>query len=561
MSNKGDQVIEAAPQEQTQHAIYVAEGTGKTAQNEGAKAKVVHNAELFAAIQESPIPRWSSSSIQLYFFIFIAFCCSCANGYDGSLMGSIQAMPFFQTKFTSHLTGQRISLLNALYSVGSICAFPFAPVICDRYGRRVCMFTGGIIIIVGAILTSTSNGVAQFVVGRFVLGAGIMFMTVSAPAYAIEMAPPHWRGRAVGFYNCGWFGGSIPAAFITYGCQHINSDYSWRIPLILQCFTCLIVIVAVFFMPESPRHLMAKGDDEKAFEILTKYHGNGNRNARLVLLEIEEIRENLLQDQLYGKSPWDWRPLFATNNSRWRTLQAVMMGLFGQFSGNGLGYYNPAIFNLLGYTSPFQQLGYNVVNSVISAVGALTAMSLTDRMPRRKVLVWGTLASAAMLCINASLQTSISHHEIIVNGKEFITNVSMAKAALAFYFFFNIIYSFAYTPLQGVLPAEALDTRLRAKGLAMYGLVVNIFGFINLYATPIALNNIQYKYIWIFVGWDCLEALLWYIFCVESQGRSLEELEWVYNQPNPVKASLHVDKVVVQADGTVTEKIVDNSSD
>jgi len=50
-------------------------------------------------------------------FIFISFCCSCANGYDGSLMGSIQAMPFFQTKFTSHLTGQRISLLNALYSV------------------------------------------------------------------------------------------------------------------------------------------------------------------------------------------------------------------------------------------------------------------------------------------------------------------------------------------------------------------------------------------------------------------------------------------------------------
>jgi hypothetical protein len=50
-------------------------------------------------------------------FIFIAFCCSCANGYDGSLMGSIQAMPFFQTKFASHLTGQRISLLNALYSV------------------------------------------------------------------------------------------------------------------------------------------------------------------------------------------------------------------------------------------------------------------------------------------------------------------------------------------------------------------------------------------------------------------------------------------------------------
>jgi hypothetical protein len=45
---------------------------------------------------------------------------------------------------------------------------------------------------------------------------------------------------------------------------------------------------------------------------------------------------------------------------------------------------------------------------------------------------------------------------------------------------------------------------------------------------------------------------------VESQGRTLEELEWVYSQKNPVRASKHVDKVIVQADGTVTEKIIDD---
>jgi hypothetical protein len=43
---------------------------------------------------------------------------------------------------------------------------------------------------------------------------------------------------------------------------------------------------------------------------------------------------------------------------------------------------------------------------------------------------------------------------------------------------------------------------------------------------------------------------------VESQGRTLEQLEWVYDQKNPVKASLHVDKVIVQADGKVTEKVI-----
>lgn len=70
------------------------------------------------------------------------------------------------------------------------------------------MLCGAASIIVGSIVAATSFSVAQFLVGRFILGGGIMFMTVSAPAYAIEISPPHWRGRATGFYNCGWFGGS-----------------------------------------------------------------------------------------------------------------------------------------------------------------------------------------------------------------------------------------------------------------------------------------------------------------------------------------------------------------
>jgi hypothetical protein len=71
------------------------------------------------------------------------------------------------------------------------------------------------------------------------------------------------------------------------------------------------------------------------------------------------------------------------------------------------------------------------------------------------------------------------------------------------------------------------------------------------FAGPIALENIGYKYVYVFVGWDVVESGLWYFFGVEAQGRTLEELEWVYNQPNPVKASLKPQKVVVTDDGRV----------
>jgi hypothetical protein len=68
-------------------------------------------------------------------------------------------------------------------------------------------------------------------------------------------------------------------------------------------------------------------------------------------------------------------------------------------------------------------------------------------------------------------------------------------------------------------------------------------GFLNQFAGPNALKNIGYKYIWFFAAWDVVEAGLWYFLGVEGQGRTLEEMAWVYDQPSPVKASKSVRKV------------------
>ena len=71
------------------------------------------------------------------------------------------------------------------------------------------------------------------------------------------------------------------------------------------------------------------------------------------------------------------------------------------------------------------------------------------------------------------------------------------------------VFSFAYTPLQALYPVECLQTNSRAKGMSMYGIIVGAISFINTYCTPIALQNIRYNYIFIFVGWDCLESFIW----------------------------------------------------
>jgi hypothetical protein len=115
------------------------------------------------------------------------------------------------------------------------------------------------------------------------------------------------------------------------------------------------------------------------------------------------------------------------------------------------------------------------------------------------------VACAVALALNSGLSAALDSQGDNIQG-------SYAKAALASYFLFNVVFSFSYTPLQGVIPAEALETTMRAKGLAASAVLVSIIGFINQFAGPIGLQNIGYKYIFVFVGWDLVETVAWYFF-------------------------------------------------
>lgn len=510
----------------------------------GAKeVKAVTNAAFTAAVKQSNLSPWSADSLFLFWCMFVAFLCSCANGYDGSLMTAINAMPHYQNKFNSGYLGSNTGLIFSIYTIGGMVGPWFAGPIADRWGRRAGMFVGAWIICLGTAIIASSNHRNQFIAGRFILGFGVSVLTTSAPSYCVEICPPQWRGRMTGFYNCGWFGGSIPAAGITLGCAKINSDLSWRLPLIFQAAPSVVVIAAVWFLPESPRWLMAAGRDEDARAFLTRFHGSGNPNDPVVELEWVEFKEGIALDGA-DKRWWDYSELFNTPSARWRSLMVLLMGVFGQFSGNGLGYFNTEIYRAVGYDDSMV-FNLNLVNSFTSAIGAGFGVALADKMPRRKVLIWGTFVCAFMLAGNGGLSARWAHLP------EDQKNLNVGRGAVAFFYFFNIIYSFAYTPLQALYPVECLQTTARAKGMAMYAVVVSAISFINLYAGPIALQNIKYNYIFIFVGWDIVESILWYFLSVETVGRTLEELEDIFSARNPVAASKQRRTVAVREDGGV----------
>ncbi|THH11709.1 hypothetical protein EW145_g451 [Phellinidium pouzarii] len=505
------------------------------------KVLEVKSAALAAAKQHGLNP-WSKDSLILYMCCFTSFLCSCANGYDSSVMTAINIMPFYQTRFTSGVVGSTTGIIFSVYTIGGLTSPWIAGPITDRFGRRRGMLIGAIVICIGSAVISSSNTKGQFISGRFILGFGVSILTCAAPSYIVEVSPPQWRGRMTGLYNCGYFGGSIPAAAITLGTQKIKSDLSWRLPLIFQCVPAFVVICIVWFMPESPRWLLANKHDEEAHAFITRYHGGGDPSHPVVELEWHDFKEGIATDGA-DKRWYDYSELYKTTSSRWRFLMVVFMSIFGQFSGNGLGYFNTQIYAAVGYSN-YKQFVLNLCSSIVSCIGALCGVAVADRLPRRTVLIAGTFASAVFLAINGAL--SARWASMPSDAK----NLSVGQGAVAAYFLFNIVYSFAYTPLQAVYPVECLQTNARAKGMAMYGVIVNVFGFINQFAGPIALKNIQYNYVFIFVGWDCIETIIWYFFAVETMGKTLEELDEVFTSSYPPRAQIR--KVVaIKDDGHV----------
>jgi MFS family permease len=117
-------------------------------------------------------------------------------------------------------------------------------------GRRFGMLFSTIVIITGAIVQATSQNLASFVIGRFILGFGASLNITAGSTYVSEMAHPVYRGVLTSFYMILWFGGGIPAAFICWRTSKIQGTLSWRLPIWLQIVFPVIVLTFCMALPE-----------------------------------------------------------------------------------------------------------------------------------------------------------------------------------------------------------------------------------------------------------------------------------------------------------------------
>lgn len=345
-----------------------------------------------------------------------------------------------------------LGLITASMSIGSMLAIPFVPYCADLLGRRAGVVIGCIIMLVGVALLSIGVHVALFIVGRLLLGFGIAIAHGSAPLLITELVHPQHRATYSTIYNTLWYLGSLVGAWVSFGTDNIAGDWSWRAPCLLQAIPSLFQIVFIWFVPESPRWLIAHGKSEQAKQILYKYHAQGDTSDELVEVEFNEVQQTISLEQEYEKGSWS--ELWSTPGNRHRLIILVFFGLFSQWSGNGLvSYYLTGVLKTVGVTDSKTQLEINGYLTIVQLVSGVAVCFFVDKAGRRPLF----LTSCVGMLISFIVET-IGSAQYAQTGSK-----AAGNSVIVFIFIFYIFYNLGFCGLLVSYSAEILPYRIRAK--------------------------------------------------------------------------------------------------
>ncbi|MGO9259321.1 MAG: sugar porter family MFS transporter [Bryobacteraceae bacterium] len=357
-------------------------------------------------------------------------------GFDTAVISGVTSALKIQYSLTPWTLGLTVSA--AL--VGTILGAMFGGIPGDRYGRRASLRITGVLYLISALGCAFAFGWNSLVAARFIGGLGIGASSVLGPMYIAEIAPPQSRGKLVGFFQFNIVFGILLAYFSNYlvGTMGLgDAEWRWKLGVaaIPAAFFCLMLLA----IPESPRWLAQKGRTGEAEDVL---RSTGDPDYRK---DLEEIVASVSSTQ--GSSG---EPLFQ-RKYRFPMFLAVSIGMFNQLSGiNAILYYLNEIFAAAGFnkvSGDLQAVAVGATNLLFTIV----AMSVIDRMGRRKLLLIGAAGTSVALAGVAAIFLSGSHQELLL------------WCLVGFIGFF----AFSQGAVIWVYLSEVFPTPVRAKGQSL----------------------------------------------------------------------------------------------
>src|SRR5215210_7030761 len=291
-------------------------------------------------------------------------------GYDTGVISGAILFISQELRLTPFLEGLVVASLLLGAAAGAASAGPLS----DRLGRRNIIIIAAILFSIGAIGAALAPNVGVLVLFRIVLGLAVGAAALTVPLYLSEVAPTQNRGAISSLNQLNIVFG-ILFAFIVNAL--LASAGAWRWMLGLAAIPSLVLLIGMYFLPETPRWLVSQDRDEDARDVLRR-----SRDEETVEKEIQDIRE--VEEQEEG----GLRELTASW-VRPALIVAIGLAIFQQIIGiNTIIYYAPTTLTNVGYSDQ-AAIYANLIIGVVNVVMTLVAIWLIDRVGRKPLLLTG----------------------------------------------------------------------------------------------------------------------------------------------------------------------------
>ncbi|KAI9488205.1 general substrate transporter [Zychaea mexicana] len=424
----------------------------------------------------------------------------------------------------AQVKGDVVALLQAGCCAGALLINFFA----DPYGRKLAIIVSSVIFIVGGILQAVAQNLATMMAGRFVAGFGVGACSMLVPMYIAEISPRKLRGRLGTLWQFLIVLGIMMSYWVDYGCvRHIpEGDKQWRTALGIQIVPGGILLIGMFFLPESLRWLALKNRYEKVLKELC-FLRDGKEDDPEIQEELQEIRQ-AVELELEGRKS-RWSELLVPNNLR-RLFIGVWLQIFQQWTGtNAVNYYAPDIFRTVGLSENNTDILATGVYGIVKAVFVIVAFFMIDaRFGRRQTLMIGSVFMMVAFFILAGMVLGIQRDNGGVSG-----DISYVDAkgyvAIVMIYIFAVGYEFSWGPVVWVVCSEIFPTRIRAMCLSITTAFNWAMNATIAKVTPIMMQNITYGTYFFFGVCAIVMGTFTYVLVPETRGRSLEEMEEVFS--------------------------------
>ncbi|EMG46849.1 HGT1 High-affinity glucose transporter [Candida maltosa Xu316] len=471
----------------------------------------------------------------VYFIASISTIAGMMFGFDISSMSAFIGQPAYM-EFFDHPGSDMQGFITSAMALGSFFGSIASSFVSEPFGRRLSLLICAFFWMVGAAIQSSVQNRAQLIIGRIISGIGVGFGSSVATIYGAELAPRKIRGFIGGMFQFFVTLGILIMFYLSYGLGHINGVASFRIAWGLQIVPGLCLFFGCFIIPESPRWLAKQGQWDKAEYIVARIQAKGNREDPDVLIEISEIKDQIMIDET--AKAVSYATLFKKKYIM-RTFTAVFAQIWQQLTGmNVMMYYIVYIFQMAGYSGN-ANLVASSIQYVINTGVTVPALFIVDRVGRRPVLITGAVL---MMAFQFGLAGILGQYSVpwpdsgndSVNIRIPESNKSASKGAIACCYLFVASFASTLGPVVWIYCSEIWgDNAVAQRGNSLSTAANWILNFaIGMY-TPAGFKSISWK-TYIIYGVMCFTmAIHFYFGFPETKGKRLEEIGQMWDEGVP----------------------------